>query len=87
MPEHSGEYPSCGERRKNLELRERLDEIVALARKLCQDRESLSHETLEEIRLRIEWLAEEIWAAAAYGPLEERVRHRTPEPGEYISDE
>lgn len=58
------------DRRRNFELRERLDEIVALARKLSQDGTRMSREELDSIRARIEWLAEEIWGAAVYGPLE-----------------
>jgi hypothetical protein len=58
------------ERRRNYELRERLDEIVALARKLSQDGTAMSREELDSVRARIEWLSEEIWAAAVYGPLE-----------------
>lgn len=58
------------ERRSNYELRERLDEIVALARKLSQDGTAMSREELDSVRARIEWLSEEIWAAAVYGPLE-----------------
>ena len=58
------------ERRSNYELRERLDEIVALARKLSQDGAAMSREELDSVRARIEWLSEEIWTAAVYGPLE-----------------
>lgn len=58
-----------GDRRKNLELRERLDEIIALARKLSQQGAMMPREELDEARLRIEWLAEEIWGAAVYGPI------------------
>jgi hypothetical protein len=86
MPTDAGEYPDCGERRKNLELRERLDEIVALARKLCQDGQLLGSSDLDQTRMRIEWLAEEIYAAAVYGPLEERGRDPAPEQGDFNSD-
>jgi len=61
---------SGSERRRNHELRERLDEIVALARKLSQDAGAMSREELDSIRARIEWLSEEIWTSAVYGPLE-----------------
>lgn len=61
---------SGSERRSNHELRERLDEIVALARKLSQDAGAMSREELDSIRARIEWLSEEIWTSAVYGPLE-----------------
>ncbi|KPK66088.1 MAG: hypothetical protein AMS21_03145 [Gemmatimonas sp. SG8_38_2] len=87
MPETRGEVPASGERRKNHELRERLDEIVLLARKLSQDGPAMSREELDATRMRIEWLSEEIWAAAAYGPLEERLQQEAPEPGEYSTEE
>ena len=65
---------SGGDRRKNLELRERLDEIISLARVLSQQGPDMSREELDEARLRIEWLAEEIWGAAVYGPIADRER-------------
>ncbi len=68
----SGSQLSGDERRHNHELRERLNEIVALARKLSQSHGQLSTEVEDETRQRIEWLAEEIWDSAVYGPLEER---------------
>ncbi len=64
--------PKDDDRRHNHELRERLDELMAMARKLSQQRDNLSQEELQEARERIEWLAGEIWGAAAYGPLEDR---------------
>ena len=80
MPENraENESPTGGDdRRKNLELRERLDEIVALARVLTQQGPDMSREELDEARLRIEWLAEEIWGAAVYGPI--AIRERSTE--------
>lgn len=71
------------ERRSNLELRERLDELFDLARELYNESINMSQEELDEARARIEWLAEEIWAAAVYGPIEQRSRRRAdPERGE-----
>lgn len=64
------DHTTGSERRSNYELRERLDEIVALARKLSQDGTAMSREELDSVRARIEWLSEEIWTAAVYGPLE-----------------
>ncbi len=64
--------PGGEERRHNLELRERLDEIILLARRLSREASTLSTQEMDNIRARIEWLAEEIWQSAAYGPLEER---------------
>ncbi len=87
MPENPGDVPAVGDRRRNHELRERLDEIVLLSRKLSQDGPSMARDELDATRSRIEWLAEEVWAAAVYGPLEERTREGRPEPGEYATDE
>ncbi|UCC83272.1 MAG: hypothetical protein JSW46_20360 [Gemmatimonadota bacterium] len=70
------------ERRHNLELRERLDQIMDLARHLYRSASDMSPEQLEEARERIEWLAQEIWEAAVYGPLEERSRDAPPDSGE-----
>jgi hypothetical protein len=70
MKGSAGDRAAGSERRRNFELRERLDEIVALARKLSQDGAAMSREELDSVRARIEWLSEEIWAAAVYGPLE-----------------
>ena len=64
------------ERRRNLELRERLDELFDLARELYNESINMSQEELDEARARIEWLAEEIYAAAVYGPIEQRSRRR-----------
>lgn len=72
--EKQDDLPSGRERRHNLELRERLDEIVKLARQLSRESKEMSQAELDEIRDRIEWLAEEIWASAAFGQLENRRR-------------
>ncbi len=69
------------ERRSNFELRERLDQIIEFARNLSKRGSAMSREELDEARMRIEWLSEEIWAAAVYGPLEQRERRGT-EPSE-----
>ncbi|NIR44712.1 MAG: hypothetical protein GWN99_10440 [Gemmatimonadetes bacterium] len=68
------------ERRRNLELRERLDELFDLARELYNESINMSQEELDDARARIEWLAEEIYAAAVYGPIEQRSRRRD-DPG------
>lgn len=60
------------DRRRNFELRERLDEMIQVARTVSQSRDELSEEELEKMSQRIDWLAEEIWQSAFYGPLEER---------------
>ncbi|NIN72647.1 MAG: hypothetical protein GTO46_12140 [Gemmatimonadetes bacterium] len=74
--------PVGHERRHNLELRERLDQIMDLARHLYREASQMSQEELEQARERIEWLAQEIWEAAVYGPLEERSRDALPDTGD-----
>lgn len=59
--------PEGKDRRRNFELRERLDELLDLVRHLSRESSAMSQEELDEARLRIEWLAEEIWGAAVYG--------------------
>jgi hypothetical protein len=71
--EREGAVPPS-ERRRNAELRERLDEMVELARHLCREATKMSVDELEEARQRIEWLAEQVWETAVYGPLEGRTR-------------
>lgn len=87
-PRKAAKGASAGrhKRRRNYELRERLDEIVELARTLSQSGSGMSSEALDEARQRIEWLAEEIWESAVYGPLEERTRPPPPAPGEEAFD-
>lgn len=70
------QWSSDEDRRHNFELRERLDQILDLARKLSRDSSTMSDGELEQARERIEWLAQEIWEAAVFGPLERR--HRKP---------
>lgn len=74
--------PTGRERRHNLELRERLDQILDLARQLYREASHMSSDELEQARERVEWLAQEIWEAAVYGPLEERSRSALDDPGE-----
>ena len=57
------------ERRRNLELRERLDELVELARHLSRHSREMTDDELDHAELRAEWLAEEIWRSAVFGPL------------------
>ncbi len=73
MERGANEGPPTGEeRRQNLELRERLDEVIMLARRLSRDGPTLSQEELDRVRARLEWLADEILQSAAYGPIERR---------------
>lgn len=63
---------SAEERRWNLELRARLDEIMEIARHLSQYAPEMGEEELQAQQDRIEWLADEIWRSAVYGPIEKR---------------
>ncbi len=76
------EASSGRERRHNLELRERLDQLMDLARHLYREASQMSQDELEAARERVEWLAQEIWEAAVYGPLEERSRDAPADSGE-----
>lgn len=67
------------ERRRNFELRERVDEVIQLARELSRQASRMSRTDLEKAAVRLEWLAEEIWESATRGPLEERVRSEVRE--------
>ena len=80
------DYPEGGERRHNFELRERLDELIELARNLSRESSDMSQGDLDEARTRVEWLAEEIWRAAVYGPLEEMTRREASPADEEESD-
>ena len=53
------------ERRRNPELRELLDELLALVRHLSHRAETLTPAETEYARHRLEWLADEIWANLA----------------------
>jgi len=54
-----------GERRSNRELREVLDELVEHVRYVARNVETLSKQDLEYAEERLEWLADEVWRAAA----------------------
>ena len=53
------------ERRRNPELRELLDELLALVRHLSHRAETLTAAETEYARHRLEWLADEIWSNLA----------------------
>lgn len=53
------------ERRRNPELRELLDELLALVRHLSHRAETLTATETEYARHRLEWLADEVWANLA----------------------
>jgi hypothetical protein len=56
---------TAAERRRNPELRELLDELLALVRHLSHRAETLTAAETEYARHRLEWLADEIWANLA----------------------
>ncbi len=52
------------ERRSNTTLRELLDEMIELARRLSHQAGTMSESDLAYARERMEWLADEIWDVA-----------------------
>ncbi|GBD31975.1 hypothetical protein HRbin33_00937 [bacterium HR33] len=55
------------ERRRNLTLRELLDELLLHVRAVARRSSTMSPEELEYAQQRLEWLADEIWRSAAGG--------------------
>jgi len=53
--------PATPERRRNIVLRELLDEVIQLARHLSRRAPAMSDSELSYARERLEWLAEEIF--------------------------
>lgn len=53
--------PSEGDRRRNLSLREALDDLVGHVRWISREIGRLSPQELEHAQTRLEWLADEIW--------------------------
>ena len=54
--------PATPDRRRNVVLRELLDEVTQLARHLSRRSPSMSSAELSYARERLEWLADEIFA-------------------------
>ncbi|MFL5614257.1 MAG: hypothetical protein ACJ796_11405 [Gemmatimonadaceae bacterium] len=52
---------ASGERRRNVALRELLDEMIQLSRHLSNHAPTLPSNELAYARERLEWLADEIW--------------------------
>lgn len=52
------------ERRRNPVLRELLDELIALVRRLSNEASALPPPQLAAAQERLEWLADEIWESA-----------------------
>lgn len=60
--------PKAGpERRRNLTLRELLDELLLHVRAVARRSPTMSPEELEYAQQRLEWLADEIWRSATSG--------------------
>lgn len=56
-----------GDRRRNLTLRELLDELTWHVRSVARNHSTMTPSELEYAEERLEWLAEEIWRAAVRG--------------------
>ncbi len=56
------------ERRRNLTLREALDDLIAHAREISRRAKGMSSDELDYAQQRLEWLADEVWRVATGGP-------------------
>ena len=56
-----GANAASGERRRNPELRELLDELLAHVRSLSRHARELTDQQRSYAQQRLEWLADEIW--------------------------
>lgn len=61
MSEAARSRSSGGERRRNPELRELLDELLAHVRSLSHHARELTDQQRDYAQQRLEWLADEIW--------------------------
>lgn len=52
------------ERRRNLTLREVLDELLDHARLIARTARTMTPDELEQAQQRLEWLADEVWRTA-----------------------
>lgn len=59
---------STPDRRSNVELRELLDELLMLVRRLARRADTLPPHELAYAQQRLEWLADEVWRAVIYRP-------------------
>jgi len=62
--------PSPDNRRTNLELRELLDEMLALVRGLANRAPTMTPDELDYAQRRLEWYVDEVWRAATGGERE-----------------
>lgn len=58
----------AGERRRNPELRELLDELLAHVRSLARNAHDLGDQQRAYAQQRLEWLADEIWRVTIEQP-------------------
>jgi hypothetical protein len=65
MSDARGPKAAGGERRRNPELRELLDELLAHVRSLSHRARELSDDQRAYAQQRLEWLADEIWRVVA----------------------
>ena len=56
--------PVQGERRRNLPLREVLDELVSHTRDIARRAKTMTPAELDYAQQRLEWLADEVWRVA-----------------------
>ncbi len=61
------ESKALSERRRNLALRELLDELLLHVRAVARRSPAMSPEELQYAQQRLEWLADEIWRSAIGG--------------------
>ncbi|GAC1650913.1 MAG: hypothetical protein NVS4B3_10470 [Gemmatimonadaceae bacterium] len=59
--------PPHGERRQNRALREQLDELIGLVRRLARQAATMSPSDLNHSQERLEWLADEVWRTITIG--------------------
>lgn len=55
----------ASERRRNAQLREVLDELIAFVRQLSRTLHQMSPAELQYAQQRMEWLADELWRLVA----------------------
>ncbi len=60
--------PAPAERRRNLALREALDDLVDHVRWISRHVGSLSPDEIEYAQQRLEWMADEVWRLAVDEP-------------------
>ncbi|GAC1648462.1 MAG: hypothetical protein NVS4B3_04070 [Gemmatimonadaceae bacterium] len=67
MIDSSSPTPPFGERRRNRVLREQLDELLGLVRRLARQAATMPPAELKRSQERLEWLADEVWRTITLG--------------------